>query len=336
MSSQEIKSRALQLGYLACGIIKANVFDDYREYLDERVKSFPESKNLYEPLYNNVCQPENAKSIIVCTLRYNKYKVPPTLNGLIGKAYQFDSRLPYSGESRSAAEFEAYLKLLGFNILQCLVPVRLAAAKAGLGKLGRNNFLYDPVHGSYVWVYTWVIDKELEYDNIEENILMSACTDACQKCVQSCPTKALSGGFSMDRGKCITQLVCFVRDAMPDEETRLQQGSWLYGCDVCQDACPLNKDKFTQAEDFPLLKEHEKYLSPESILEMDEDTYMNIVNPRFWYAGKDNSWLWRCNALRSMINSGDKKYHSLIKKYCDHEDARIREMAQWGIKVMGI
>ena len=253
----------------------------------------------------------------------------------IGKIYLFDSRIPYTEEYRGNSEFETYIKLLGINILPAGVPARLAAAKAGLGKFGRNNFLYDSNHGSYICINTWVIDKELEYDAIENDTLLSACDDGCQKCVKACPTKALSGGFSMDRGRCVTQLSCYAKDAL-DENTRLEMGTWLYGCDACQDVCPLNRDKFTETEEYPLLAVFEEYLKPENILEMDENTYKNILNPRFWYAGEDKLWLWKCNALRSMINSGEEKYHPLIKKSCNDEDARIKEIAEWGLKHLNL
>ena len=217
MKSHDIKNKALQLGYLACGIIPANVFDEYKDYLDRRVKLYPESKELYDPLYNNARQPENAKSIIVCTHRYNIYKVPDYMNRLIGKFYLFDSRVPYSPEYRENAEFETFLQLLGFSFFPCNIPDRLAAAKAGLGKIARNNFLYDSEHGSYLWIDAWVIDKELEYDRVEDNIWLPDCNDTCQKCIQSCPTKALSGSYSMDRGKCITHLTCNAKDTLNAE-----------------------------------------------------------------------------------------------------------------------
>jgi epoxyqueuosine reductase len=84
----------------------------------------------------------------------------------------------------------------------------------------------------------------------------------------------------MDRGKCITNISCFSKD-VPKEDIRSKLGLWLYGCDACQDACPLNKDKFNETEEFPLLPEFEEYLKPENILKMDEETYINILNPRF-------------------------------------------------------
>jgi epoxyqueuosine reductase len=82
-----------------------------------------------------------------------------------------------------------------------------------------------------------------------------------------------------------------------------------------------------ESVDYPLLSEYEELMKPESILNMDEDTYKNVLNPRFWYAGEDCLWLWKCNALRSMINSGDSMYHNIIKQNCDNADERIREIA---------
>ena len=329
--SDKIKDKAKKLGYLACGIIPANTFTEYIQYLDERVKTFPDSKKMYEPLYGAATPSEEAKSIIVCTLGSCKYKIPDSLNGRIGKFYMFDTRLAYTHEYRTNSEFETYLKTLGMNIVKCRIPDRWAAAKAGVGKFGRNNFIYSADHGSYISINTWAVDKVLDYETVTDDLHMSACNDNCHKCVQACPTKALSGSHSMDRAKCITYLTCSAKNP-PDDQTKSQMGIWQYGCDACQDVCPMNKGKFKQTEDYPLLAEFEDYLKPENILSMDLDTYKNIVNPRFWYSGEEGLWLWKCNALRIMINSGNAKYHDLIKKCLNHEEPRIREVAEWGMK----
>ena len=303
---ENIKNRAKELGFLGCGIIPAVAFNEYTRYLDERVKTFPESEGMYKPLYANANPIDNAKSIIVCTRAYNNYKIPDSLGTRIGKCYLFDTRIPYSREYRANAEFETYLKTLGLNLLQCKIPDRWAAAKAGLGKFGRNNFIYSPENGSYIWINTWAVDRELEYDPVEENPYMTACNDNCHKCIDACPTKALSAKFSMNRARCVTYFVCSAK-TVPDEETKKQLGNWIYGCDACQDACPMNKGKLTGTEDFPLLAEFAEHLEPEQILEMDLQKYKNLINPRFWYSGEEGLWLWKCNALRAMINSGKKK-----------------------------
>jgi len=335
MGAAEIKRKALELGYLACGIIPANIFDAYTQDLDERVESFPESKDLYDPFYDFVHQPEGAKSIIVCTRRYNDYKLPEELNGRIGKLYLFHCMLPYSKAHQAAVEFEAYLKLHNIRTLTYDTPVRMTAVKAGLGTYGYNNFFYDPKHGSYVWIDTWVVDRELEYDTVQEKTLLSACSETCLRCVKACPTGALAKPLSMNRGRCLTHLLTNAPDTL-DPETREQMGAWIYGCDVCQDVCPVNKDKFADTEPFPLLSEYADYLTPERILEMDEETFDNVFRPRFFAAGTGSLWMWKCNVLRSLVNAGDECYSDLIRKSAMHLDPRVQEIALWGCARLGI
>ena len=327
MLAEQIKQKAIELGYVGCGIIPANAFAEYTKALDERVKVFPGSKELYDYFYNFTNQPTGAKSVIVCTQRFNKYKPVESLNGLIAKCYQYDCRISYSQDYRAKDEFDNYLKTCGLSLIDTTVPDRWAAVKAGLAKFGRNNFAYDPVHGSNIWIETWVVDQELSYNELTDDLLLPGCNAGCDRCMKACPTKALSDEFTMDMGKCITYLFCHSSDA-PDRNLEQEMQQWLYGCDVCQDVCPHNHDKYKESEEFPLLENHAEYLTLERILEMDEETYQNIVNPRFWYVGKDGLWLWKYNALRAMINSGEEKYHRIIEEYCNHEDSRLRELAR--------
>ena len=335
MISQKIKEKALALGYTTCGIIKSVAFDEYVQRVNERIDAFPESWEQYEYFRDHAKPQENGNSIIVCTRGFTKYKTAKSLEGFVGKVYMFDNRVPYTQEHRDKLEFEDYLKILGMKIIKGYVPARWAAAEAGIGKFGYNNFIYDTENGSNLWIDTWIVDTELEYDTAPENKLMSACSDKCGKCIEACPTNAMKGKLSMDMGRCITS-VQTNKHRIQKEDIRSQMSTWIYGCDACQDACPVNKNKNTKTEDFPLLSEHESYLQLENILTMDEDTYLNVVNPRFWYAGEEGLWMWKYNALRSMINTGDSKYHALIKQHCDNKDDRLKEIAKWGCDKLGI
>lgn len=164
---------------------------------------------------------------------------------------------------------------------------------------------------------------------------IQACPENCRRCIESCPTKALSEDYSMDCGICIAQL-SFYSSELPSEEIRDKMGTWVYGCDICQDVCPMNKKKWSEEEDFPGLENIEALLSLEKILTMDENTLLEVLHPRFWYISKDRIWLWKCNAIRAMVNSGDNKYHQLIKAACDDNNDKIRTMALWACKRLGI
>jgi len=246
--------------------------------------------------------------------------------------YLFDGRLTYSDEYKSSLLFEEYLKNLNITFFKDFTAVRLAAVKAGLGQFGKNNFLYTKKFGSWVYVNTWTVDTELEYDS--PAAVEDCCPKNCRKCIDACPTGALSEAFAMDRGTCITQLCC-LSGKIPPEHMRKKMGSWIYGCDVCQDVCPKNKNKWVEEKEFPGLKDILELLTPEKIFEMDEKTFLETINPRFWYIGDKKMWLWKCNALRAMVNSKEGKYdHYITKASCDN-DENIKAMADWALCKLG-
>jgi epoxyqueuosine reductase len=333
--SNKVKSIANEFGYDLCGIIKAEPFKEFVSFLDERIEHFPNSSHLYKKLYGLAFSNEKeveAKSIIVCIRRYNKYKIPEGMDKYIGKTYLFDGRLDYSEEYKNSVLFENQMKEFGFDIKKYDLAARWAAAKAGLGRFGKNNFIYTEF-GSWVWIDTWIVNQEMEYD--EPSKLNNICPANCTKCIDACPTKALSGPKMMDRGACIAQL-SFYSATNPSEVKRDEMGTLLYGCDICQDVCPMNKNKWKEEQDFPRLNDLLDYLSLEKILEMDEETFLNIIQPRFWYIGKDNIWLWKSNAIRAMVNSNEIKYHEFIKKACQNENEKVQEMAVWACEKLGL
>lgn len=332
--SSNIKNKALDLGYDLCGIAKVDSVEEYASRLDERIKSFPESRALYEGLYPLAFPQKDvewAKSIIVCVRRYGKYNIPEGIDKYIGKAYLVDGRLKYSKEYSRKLEFEAYLESLGFKAAYSIVPARLAAVNAGLGHIGNNNFFYAKKYGSWVSIDTWVIDNELEYDHPARPF---HCPEDCNKCIDACPTGALNKPFSMNRGKCIAQLT--IDPNLQSEDLRTNMGTWVYGCDVCQNVCPMNKNKWEEKEVFVDLSDVAQYLSLERLWKMDEKTFLEVIQPRFWYIGKDGLWIWKYNALRAMVNSGDKEYHKYIKEARKEGNQNIRNMGIRACQKLGI
>lgn len=334
--STKVKKKAYELGYDLCGIIEANSFKEYRDYLNMRVEKFPSSTHLYKNLFSLAEPLEKAdwgKSIIVCIRRYNKYKIPKNLDKSFGKVFLFDGRLTSSKEYSGNIQFTEYLQQQGMKTCEDEVTARWAAVKAGLGNFGKNNFLYTKF-GSFVWIDTWIVDMKMEYDKESENPIHS-CPENCHKCVDACPTKALSEDYAMDRGICIAQL-SFYSSELPSEELRCGMGTWMYGCDVCQDVCPMNKKKWSEDEEFPELDKITSFLSLEQILTMDENTLLDVIYPRFWYISKDRIWLWKCNAIRAMVNSRDNRYYELIKDACNDNNDKIKTMAIWACKQLEI
>jgi epoxyqueuosine reductase len=111
---------------------------------------------------------------------------------------------------------------------------RAFAARAGLGWIGKHTSLIVHGLGSAVFLGEIVTTLELEPDPP----LRTSC-GACRACVDRCPTGALRGDRTMDATRCISDLTQR-RDAIP-RALRPLVGAWVWGCDLCNDACPPSR-----------------------------------------------------------------------------------------------
>jgi epoxyqueuosine reductase len=111
---------------------------------------------------------------------------------------------------------------------------RAIAERAGLGFSGKHTQLIARRGGSYVLLASLVLSVELAPDTLSRR----SC-GKCRACLPSCPTGALLAPGVIDAPRCISYLTIEHQGSIP-AALRPQMGTWVFGCDLCQEACPIN------------------------------------------------------------------------------------------------
>lgn len=257
-----IKSEALRLGFMSCGISKAGFLETEAPRLENWLNSNMNGQMTYmENHFDKRLDPtllvDDAKSVVSLLLNYYPSE---TQNP---EAYKI-SKYAYGQDYHFVIKEK--LKELLFSIQNEIgevsgrafvdsAPVldKAWAAKSGLGWIGKNSNLLTKQVGSFYFIAELIIDLELEYDN--------ATTDhcgSCTACIDACPTQAIVGPYVVDGSKCISYFTIELKENIPHE----MKGSfddWAFGCDTCQDVCPWNK--FSKPHSEPLFNPNPELLS---------------------------------------------------------------------------
>lgn len=111
---------------------------------------------------------------------------------------------------------------------------RAVAQRVGLGWYGKNTNILTKDWGSWVFLAEIVTNLPLA----EDKPLKTSCGN-CEICLHACPTGALPAPYVLDNTRCISYLTIELRGSIP-LELRPLMGNLIFGCDICQQVCPVN------------------------------------------------------------------------------------------------
>ena len=278
-----IKSKSVDLGFISCGISKADFLEDEAANLENWLKNEMHGEMSYmERNFDMRLDPRKilngAKSVISLTYNYYTDKLQKDGNFKISK-YAFGTDYHFViREKLKNLLFLIREKVGDINgrVFVDSAPIleRAWAKKSGLGWIGKNTNLISKNVGSFFFLCEIIVDIELDYDY--------STTDhcgTCTACIDACPTNAIVEPYKVDGSRCISYLTIELKENMP-EYAKDSYDKWIFGCDICQDVCPWNK--FSKPHNEPLFNADEKFLS------MSKNEWLEITKETFDKVFKDS------------------------------------------------
>jgi epoxyqueuosine reductase len=279
--SQMIKQEALRLGFMSCGIAKADFLADEAPRLETWLKNSHHGEMGYmENHFDKRLDPrllvEGAKSIVSLTLNYytEEKQADLTAPKISKYAYGTDYHSVIKEKMQSLMAF--IRENIGEVDGRCFVdsaPVmdKAWAQKAGLGWRGKNSNLISKQAGSFFFLAELIIDLDLEYDNPFPTDHCGSCT----RCIDACPTDAIVAPYTVDGSRCISYLTIELKNEIPTEFKGKMDG-WMFGCDVCQDVCPWNRFATEHQEENFAPKENLLGLTKSELVDMTDEVFRKV------------------------------------------------------------
>jgi len=274
-----IKNEAKRLGFISCGISRAEFLEDEAPRLEKwlKMKMNGEMKymeNYFEKRLDPTKLVDDAKSVI--SLSYNYYpkdlqnkEAPKVSKYAYGMDYHYVIKekliffLSFIKDKIGDVNGRAFVD--SAPILE-----KAWASKSGIGWVGKNSNLITKQVGSFYFLAELIVDLELDYDGIESD----HCGE-CTACIDSCPTQAIVEPYVVDGSRCISYFTIELKENIPNEFKEKFE-DWVFGCDICQDVCPWNK--FSKPHKEPLFQPTSEFMkmSRDEWNEITEETFNKI------------------------------------------------------------
>ncbi|TNJ41947.1 tRNA epoxyqueuosine(34) reductase QueG [Tamlana fucoidanivorans] len=260
--SKFIKTEAKRLGFLSCGISKAQFLEEEAPRLEKWLTNNMHGKMQYmENHFDKRLDPtklvEGSKSVISLLLNYYPNETQNTDSYKLSK-YAYGTDYHFVIKDKLRLFLQSIRDEIGEVNGRAFVdsaPVldKAWAAKSGLGWIGKHSNLITQQVGSFYFIAELIVDLELEYD--------PPTTDhcgTCTACIDACPTQAITAPYVVDGSKCISYFTIELKDNLPTA-FKDQFDDWMFGCDVCQDVCPWNR--FSKPHSEPLFNPNPELLN---------------------------------------------------------------------------
>ena len=339
--TRQVKQYALELGFDLVGIASADSFTDHQEITLERLREgLMDGLPWYgESRVRRGCNPSEllpgARSIITVGISY----LAPEEDGdgksrLGGKVARYSWGDDYHKvlKSRLKALVQGLEPRLGrpinarWYVDDGPMLDRAVAQRGGIGWFGKNTNILSPSHGSWVFLGQVITDLELQPDEPSKKTCGS-----CVRCIDACPTDAIIAPYVIDNARCISYLTIENRGSIP-KRLRPLMYDWVFGCDICQDVCPVNvKAAYTREQAFK--KQRFTTLDLVGILEMTEEEFRERFQGSPIKRAK-RVGLQR-NACVALGNSSDSTAVPALVSALTQGEALVRGHAAWALGRLG-
>lgn len=297
-----IKAEAKRLGFLSCGISKAEFLEDEAPRLENWLNKNMHGEmsymaNHFDKRLDPTLLVPDSKSVVSLLLNYFPEETQTNETYKISKyAYGEDYHFVIKDKLKQLLNFiQNEIGEVHGRAFTDSAPVldKAWAAKSGLGWIGKHSNLITKSNGSFYFIAELIIDLELDYDY--------AVTDhcgSCTACLDACPTQAITEPYVVDGSKCISYFTIELKNEIPSD-MKGKFDDWMFGCDICQDVCPWNR--FSKTHNEPLFNPNQELLSmsKKDWEEITEEVFRKVFEKSAVKRTKYSGFIKNINFLKS-------------------------------------